>query len=613
MNIKNLFAFALIVALMIGAFMGCKDKPNEETQPEERIAVNLRANVSTLKVADGLWSPTDRVGLFMKRANETLGTGTVFADANNVQMSIVGQTLTSVLPVRYPEIGNVDFISYYPYTTPLGTGFTLPVDIANGDVLYSNNAINRAPTTDAVTLNFEYALAKIVLTIVGGDNSPLALEDFVGMTASIKGMYTQATLQLATGSFTAHAAKEPIAMSRIATTGASVTFEALVLPTVVAAGDVTFVFNIAGEEYTYAPAGNYEWATLYEIELKLNYPVPRTLTLLNANITPRNSSQRNFEMSMPNKSEKDVYVAGYGYGGVAVLWKNGDRQNLTVGTLREARANSVYVSGSDVYVAGFDSNVQNMEFAVLWKNGVAQNLTDGTGRSEARSVYVSGSDVYVAGWEWNTQESRAVLWKNGVKQNLTDGTLRAARANSVYVSGSDVYVAGWEHHNSQGWGDAVIWKNGIKQNLTGGTKYWVEPYSVHVSGSDVYVAGYERDEQGFYFAILWKNGVRQNLTDGTRTAEANYVYVSGSDVYVAGYETNTRQVAVLWKNGVRQNLTDGTRTSAAQSVYVSGSDVYVAGREVNGTRQVAVLWKNGVGQNLSDGSTNVYANSVFVK
>ena len=106
----------------------------------------------------------------------------------------------------------------------------------------------------------------------------------------------------------------------------------------------------------------------------------------------------------------------------------------------------------DVYAVGEGSNT-----AILWKNGVAQNLTDETSVGIAYSVFVSGSDVYVAG-------SRAILWKNGVEQNITDGT----RARSVFVSGSDVYVAGYgrNHINAV---VAKVWKNGVEQNLSGGS------------------------------------------------------------------------------------------------------------------------------------------------
>jgi hypothetical protein len=96
-------------------------------------------------------------------------------------------------------------------------------------------------------------------------------------------------------------------------------------------------------------------------------------------------------------SGNDVYVAGYtntSHGsrnytsedhGVATLWKNGKAQRLSN---NDSRARSIYVSGADVYVAGYEKNARGKNVAVLWKNGVAQRLSDGYYDAEARSIFV---------------------------------------------------------------------------------------------------------------------------------------------------------------------------------------------------------------------------------
>jgi len=109
-----------------------------------------------------------------------------------------------------------------------------------------------------------------------------------------------------------------------------------------------------------------------------------------------------------------------------------------------------------VYVAGvgsFPSSIPSLNMpdhkAILWKNGVAQILEGPS--SYANSVYVSGGDVYVAG-------SAGTLWKNGVVQPIIDN---ARSFYSVFVYGNDVYTAGVD-----GKGDH-LWKNGELQELEG--------------------------------------------------------------------------------------------------------------------------------------------------
>jgi hypothetical protein len=316
-----------------------------------------------------------------------------------------------------------------------------------------------------------------------------------------------------------------------------------------------------------------------------------------------------------------------------------DKDRDTPLTWRGNQANSVFVSNSDVYVAGFeifDQYRPSIFHAVLWKNGVkhfrsdvpftefasvfvadsnvcvtglishpessvllrindnALYYSDSYRFLYVTSIFVSGGDVYITGsaskyilengsyTEETTQ--KAILWENGVARYLTDGNSNAS-ANSVFVSGNDVYVAGDD-------GDrAVLWKNGAAQYLSDGGHPALAK-SVFVSGDDIYVAGKDGDD-----AVLWKNGIAQHITTGIRNAVANSVFVAGDDVYVAGNQGVGD--ASLWKNNVWQNLTQNTfpaiySSNSANSVFVSGGDVYVAGTE----KQRATVWKNGVAQEL---------------
>jgi hypothetical protein len=80
----------------------------------------------------------------------------------------------------------------------------------------------------------------------------------------------------------------------------------------------------------------------------------------------------------------------------AVYWKNGElfilARNTSLSGWPDITANSICLSGNDVYIAG-----QNRGKAVYWKNGEETQLTDKD--SIAESIYVIDNDVYVAGYE----------------------------------------------------------------------------------------------------------------------------------------------------------------------------------------------------------------------
>lgn len=150
-------------------------------------------------------------------------------------------------------------------------------------------------------------------------------------------------------------------------------------------------------------------------------------------------------------SGNDVFVSGYsgvGYdpftpsyyvdwGTKAKLWKNGVSTILNDVQTGFSRANDVFVSGNDVFVVGDKFITENQSIAMLWKNGVAKNLTNGSSIASSRSVYVSGSDVYICGYEMNrvgiySFSMTSKIWKNGVS-SLVSKTNNNLIPTSIFV------------------------------------------------------------------------------------------------------------------------------------------------------------------------------------
>ena len=301
----------------------------------------------------------------------------------------------------------------------------------------------------------------------------------------------------------------------------------------------------------------------------------------------------------------DVYIGGFvngagttGYN--ATYWKNGVANTLS--TERSYIKGMYVTSDDDVYSAGFESDHQPVPVphAVVWKNNEIERLTgEDDIRSEANAVFVSGGDVYVAGYVYKEDSFPcATLWKNGVATRLSE---QYSQANAVFVSGGDVYVVGFNSFDTFNSSFATIWKNG---EITQLATVQSAAFGVYVSGTDVHVAGTQSGQ--YQFPLYWKNGEMTQLYQ--MPSAATSIFVEGDDVYVGG--TNSQQMsAVMWKNGTYQQITSDYQTSV-NALSVFGGDVYAAGSTGFGMSSGAGYWKNGVLTRVGSAGTVAYA--IFV-
>ena len=166
---------------------------------------------------------------------------------------------------------------------------------------------------------------------------------------------------------------------------------------------------------------------------------------------------------------------------------------------------------------------------MYWKNGSEFFLTTYTpefeGTAHANSIYVSGSDVFVVGYV-NSSGSvfpLVLYWKNGVLVPFSQAD-HLGQANSVFVAGSDVYITGPHEAPPHYVATAAYWKNG-SSTLLPLTEKNSSANSIFVSGTHVYVAGYEFVAYQESYAVYWKDDVETKLTDGAHAAIATSIYV----------------------------------------------------------------------------------------
>jgi hypothetical protein len=318
--------------------------------------------------------------------------------------------------------------------------------------------------------------------------------------------------------------------------------------------------------------------------------------------------------------ETVAYVAGWGETddeSWPAYWQDG--RWIGLGVCRDPGvewpvryAFSVFVSGSDVYTAGY-SSCESRCTACYWKNGVRTDLRHPAADSYAKSIHVSGDDVYVAGWIDFGDYTIPCYWKNGVRIELSRfGPSKVDQAAAIVVSGGDVYIAGTVNRNP----DASLmisspcyWKNGERVDLKGydgvangfGNSICVSRGKVYVAGNVAY--------GGNSLPCYWVDGVRhdlkQNIPGWANSIQVSEMDVSGGmNVYIAGMvliHATSKMIPCVWKNNVRTEL-DVADSGYAGSIFVLDNDVFVAGFGSNNTYyNTPCYWKNGARTDLVAG------------
>jgi endonuclease G len=167
---------------------------------------------------NNVWEPGDRIGVYMLPATSAtalsatqseaktapLAENKLYTHASGVEsetVTFVGMDEENIL--TWPEDGTaVDFTAYYPYLSSEEIpGAVYPIDISDQsspqeiDLMYSANVRGVSEGTPALV--FEHKLPAVEFRLIDLDGASLD-----GMTASIEGLPSKASLDLVTGTLT---------------------------------------------------------------------------------------------------------------------------------------------------------------------------------------------------------------------------------------------------------------------------------------------------------------------------------------------------------------------------------------------------------------------------
>jgi hypothetical protein len=296
-----------------------------------------------------------------------------------------------------------------------------------------------------------------------------------------------------------------------------------------------------------------------------------------------------------NDEPRDVYVAGIKKTNIVgnqnpMLWNKRIETILTSNNTSETGATSVFVSGTDVYVAGHD---RNYYIARYWKNGIPVDLTDSQNGGQANSIVIDGTNVWLAGnYKPLTFGNKfASYWRNNGVPSALSSVGFEAEVKAIKISTSGVPSCVGYEKTSSGLKVAKYWSG------TATTLGWLNgsvANGIALSGSNVYIVGTDNIANGSTRPKTWFNGSVGTLYNSSGISSASGIALSGSDIYISGNDGNK---AVYWKNGTQVILGDG----AANGISVIGTDVYVVGNYISTSNKArACYWRNGTKVELTN-------------
>ncbi len=202
---RNITGISFLTALLCVCLTGCRQATYTiEISEDQRFPVRFSGEIQT-RMVDNTWEMNDRIGVFMFKTGQTDVASAAIDNSDNrkyICSSVSGGNVfgpyTENDALYYPQVGNVDFVAYYPYRAvedyKLKLDVSVQADPSSIDLLYSNNLKDIEKGATPQTLQFTHRLSKTVFNITAGEG--LTAADLAGLKLSVEDIASSATLDI---------------------------------------------------------------------------------------------------------------------------------------------------------------------------------------------------------------------------------------------------------------------------------------------------------------------------------------------------------------------------------------------------------------------------------
>ncbi len=256
---RNFFKLSMLLAAAAVCFSCGEPEPTVE-------GVRFTSGINETRASGTSWSNGDEIGVFMTQNGTELSSNVNYYNTRSGSAA----DFTSETPIFFPNVGNVDFLAYYPYREGQEMGnYRVNVSSQSSSSridLMTASVADQAKTTDAVNLQFTHRLSHVSLSITAGEG--LQTADLTNMEVDLLGTKAHANYDITTDVIDFAGADEvPIRMN---TASSGTSTSAIVIPQALSGAQFAFHTVAFGSFEALIENVNFEPGHSYNFEVTLN-------------------------------------------------------------------------------------------------------------------------------------------------------------------------------------------------------------------------------------------------------------------------------------------------------------------------------------------------------